>query len=265
MLKTIALACVGLGLAAPLRADEHTKDAAVPVETAPSPEPAAPPAASPEMLDPNYSRLLFSPTGRPLKKGDGYFSDYELVFPGVAVGLTDNISIAGGVSLVPGLRLDRQVLYVSPRIGWDLGDKAAVSAGVLYAALPSDDDFDDLAVLFAVGTFGDRRRSLSVGVGFGDANLPDGFDPGTALMIGGTTALSPRIAMVSENWLVLDDDFDLARQPFGLGVRFFGDRVSADVGIVFVPDLVSSGIFLPWASISYHFGPSRPARMARSR
>jgi len=31
--------------------------------------------------DPNYTRLFFAPTGRALKKGAGYFSDYELVFP----------------------------------------------------------------------------------------------------------------------------------------------------------------------------------------
>ena len=60
-------------------------------------------------LDPNYSRLLFGPTGRPLKKGDGYFSDYELAFPGVAVGITDNLSIAGGISIVPGIRIDEQL------------------------------------------------------------------------------------------------------------------------------------------------------------
>ena len=35
--------------------------------------------------DPNYTRLFFAPTGRALKKGSGYFADYELVFPGVVV------------------------------------------------------------------------------------------------------------------------------------------------------------------------------------
>ena len=68
-------------------------------------------------LDPNYSRLLFAPTGRPLAKGDGYFSDYELVFPGVAYGLTDNLSLAGGVSVIPGLGLGEQLFYVSPKLG----------------------------------------------------------------------------------------------------------------------------------------------------
>src|SRR5262245_9767297 len=116
MLKPLAMAA--LALCAPLAA----------ADTPPSPAPAA---ADEVGVDPNYSRLLFAPTGRPLKKGDGYFSDYELVFPGVAVGVTDNFSIAGGVSIIPGLRLDRQVLYVSPRLGWNIGEKAAVSVGAI--------------------------------------------------------------------------------------------------------------------------------------
>ena len=101
MPKLIAIVC--LALSASMAAAEEP--------------PPPPPAEDGLGLDPNYSRLLFSPTGRPLKKGDGYFSDYELLFPGVAVGLTDNLSIAGGVSLIPGLGLDEQVLYVSPKLG----------------------------------------------------------------------------------------------------------------------------------------------------
>ena len=45
--------------------------------------------------NPNSTRLLFAPTGQMLKKGEGYFSDYELFFPGVAYGVTDNFSIGG--------------------------------------------------------------------------------------------------------------------------------------------------------------------------
>src|SRR5687768_13767910 len=44
-------------------------------------------AATSRGEDPNYSRLMFGPTARPLRKGDGYFSDYQVFFPGVAYGL----------------------------------------------------------------------------------------------------------------------------------------------------------------------------------
>lgn len=253
MLKPIAMLCLALSASTAL-ADEPPPPAA----------PAAEERTAAELgLDPNYSRLLFGPTGRPLKKGDGYFSDYELVFPGVAVGITDNLSIAGGISIVPGIGIDEQLFYISPRVGWNLGEKAAVSFGALYAAVPDDDD--DIAIGFAVGTFGDRYKSLSVGLGVGDEYLDDGFDATPILMIGGTLTVSRHIALVSENWLVLHDDFDLAQQPFGLGVRFFGEQLSADVGLVLIPEYLAEGTFLPWASISYHFGPSNASRSQRSR
>jgi hypothetical protein len=228
----------------------------------PVPTPAAPTGDHALGDDPNYSRLLFAPTGRPLKKGDGYFSDYEVLVPGLAVGITDHISIAGGISMIPGLGLDEQVLYVSPRVGWELGDKAAVSAGFLYAAVPADDDIGDLGIGFVVGTFGSRQRSLSVGLGVG-GNTDDDFDAQPILMIGGQATVSRHVAVISENWLALDRDFDIADQPLGIGLRFFGDRLSADVGLVFTPSTVGDGGFLPWASFSYHFGPSAAGREKR--
>lgn len=84
-------------------------------------------------VDPNYSRLLFAPTGRPLRKGDGYFSDYELLFPGVAYGVTDNVTLSGGFSVIPGLGLTEQLFYVSPKLGFDLGERASVAVGGLFA------------------------------------------------------------------------------------------------------------------------------------
>ena len=263
MLKAIAVLCLALS-AAFAAADEPRSDAP---PTDPSPPPVEPERPVDELgLDPNYSRLLFGPTGRPLKAGDGYFSDYELVFPGVAVGLTDNVSIAGGMSVFPGIGLGGQVFYVSPRIGWNLGEKAAVSVGGLYAAVPADDDLDDLTVGFAVGTFGDRYRSLSVGVGLADVARWDGYNPTPIVMVGGTATVSRHVALVSESWLVLDDGFDLAEQPFGLGVRFFSDKLSADVGLVITPASAAQVGLLPWASISYHFGGDGKApRQGRSR
>jgi len=52
---------------------------------------------------------MFAPTGRPLGKGDGYFSNHYVVFPGVTYGITDHVSVAGGVSVVPAVRLGDQL------------------------------------------------------------------------------------------------------------------------------------------------------------
>ena len=49
--------------------------------------------------DAGQSRLLFAPTGRSLRKGEGYVNVHELTFPSVQVGVTDRFSIGGGTPL----------------------------------------------------------------------------------------------------------------------------------------------------------------------
>jgi len=214
--------------------------------------------------DPNDSRLMFAPTGRPLRKGDGYFSDHYVVFPGVTYGVTDHVSLAGGVSVVPAVGISEQVGFASARIAHQPSDRFALAAGAGEAA----------AMLFGVGTVGRPEHSLSVGLGFGgirdEGSYPDyrrrfRWRRAPILMVGGNVQLSNNVALVSENWLLLGDDFELSRQPFGLALRFFSDRISADVGVVFVGEVLREGFPVPWLSVSYHFGPSRRPSVARRR
>ena len=86
------------------------------------------PASSP-FSDPNESRLMFAPTGRPLGRGNGDFSDHYVLFPGFAYGLTKNLSVAGGVSVVPALGISEQVFYVSASSAWKLGENASFALG----------------------------------------------------------------------------------------------------------------------------------------
>jgi hypothetical protein len=217
-----------------------------------SAEPLARPA------DSNYTRLLFSPTGRPLAKGAGYFSDHYVVFPGVAYGLTDNLSIGAGVSAIPGLGLSEQMLYVAPRFGKQFSEHVAVSGGLLYAHAGAGDDYLDLGVGFAMATLGKPDKSLTVGGGVARTVDTRGYVSHVpVLIVGGTARLSRRIALVSENWLILHDDFEPKNQPFAVGVRFLGDHLSADVGVVLIGELIDEGFPIPWLSVTYHFGRSQ--------
>ncbi|RMH79613.1 MAG: hypothetical protein D6681_19045, partial [Calditrichaeota bacterium] len=84
--------------------------------------------------DPNVTRLLFSPTARPLKAGQGYFSLYEVFFPMVAVGLTDFMSVATGVSLFPGV--SNQIIYLNGKLTPINRDNFALAGGALYVFTP---------------------------------------------------------------------------------------------------------------------------------
>ncbi len=213
-------------------------------------------------VDPNYSRLMYAPTGRPLRKGDGYFSDYELLFPGVAYGLTDNFTLAGGLSVIPGIGLDEQLFYISPKLGFKLSDRASVAVGALLAgAGGGDGDGGSAYIGFAVGTYGTRKHSLTVGFGIGDTS-DEYSDAVPIAMAGGTATLSRHVALVGETWLFLNDDFRIGEQPFGVALRFFGDRLSADVGVILVGELLDEGFPIPWLSVTYHFGGGRDGASA---
>lgn len=209
--------------------------------------------------DPNDSRLMLAPTGRQLRKGDGYFSDHYVLFPGFGYGLTDWLSIGGGVSVVPGVGLDEQLFYVSPQVGRRVSERFALAGGALVAG---SGDYQ-AALLFGVGTFGGPGASLTLGLGVGGTR-ENGYErfrwrDRPILLLGGSARLSDRLALVSENWILVGEP--VSQQPIGLALRFLGDRLSADVGFVFSGETLDEGVPVPWLSVSYHFGPSR--RLAR--
>lgn len=208
--------------------------------------------------DPNYTRLMFSPTGRPLQKGHGYFSDFYVLFPSISYGLTDNFSIAAGMSVIPGLSLDQQLFYVAPRVGAQISENFAISGGVLYASGGFEDDSDSTqaGIGFGVATIGKPDKSFTAGLGFGFSRESGDLEwsDTPVLMLGGNVRLSNRLALVSENWLILSENWDLNEQPFGVSLRFLGERLTADVGMLLIGDLLDEGLPIPWLSFSYHFG-----------
>ena len=210
--------------------------------------------------DPHDSRLLFAPTGRPLRKGDGYFSDHYVFLPGVAYGLTDNVTLMGGMSIVPGAGISDQLIYLAPKLGARVSDTFAVSGGYLYTKVGSQGLEDGAGIGFAVATFGGAERSVTAG--FGYAHSQDAGSP--IVMVGGQARLSRRLFFITENWLILHEDFQLDNQPFSAALRFCGDRLSVDFGVVVVGEVLEEGFPLPWVSFSYHFGPSHKARASAS-
>jgi small nuclear ribonucleoprotein (snRNP)-like protein len=206
-------------------------------------------------FDPNYSRLIFAPTGRPLRRGDGYFSDFYVVFPSVAYGLTDNLSIMAGMSVIPGVSLTEQLMYVAPRVGVRPSDDIALSAGVLYASIMKEGDAAGIA--FAVGTFGREDRSFSAGIGLGYTKTEGqdfAFADRPIIMLGGNVRLSNSVALVSENWLITGADFDLGRQPFAVALRLFGEHIAVDVGAILIGEALAEGLPIPLLSFVYNFG-----------
>jgi hypothetical protein len=191
--------------------------------------------------NPNYTRLFFAPNGQMLRKGEGYFSDYELFFPGVAYGLTDNLSIGGGVSLLP-VSADEQAYYLTPKIGFSVSDQVHLAAGVLFAGTKGGTG----GVYYGVGTFGDANRSVTLGGGYGFAGGQIEAKP--VGMIGGELRIARRVGIVTENYLLPISENNFL---YSFGFRFMGEKLTTDLALVNVSG--SNIIGVPYVDFVFRF------------
>jgi len=191
--------------------------------------------------NPNATRLFFAPTAQMLKKGDGYFADYELFFPGFAYGVTDNISVGGGVSVFP-TGVDEQIYYFTPKAGVSFSDQIHVAAGLLFAGTGGGTG----GVGYGVATLGDGDRSLTVGLGYGFAGGDIESKP--LVMLGAEKRVSRRVALVTENYILPISDDNVV---YSFGLRFMGEKLTTDFAIF---NVVGSGIIgFPYVDFVYSF------------
>jgi hypothetical protein len=214
---------------------------------------------------------MLTETARPLGKGNGAVAaHYFLAAPlwTASYGLTDHLNVTAGMTAFPDS--DAQVGFASAKAAFTLAPQRRLGVGLFYAGGMGEGD--GVAVLYAVTTFGPPERSLSAGLALAAVReyqavfTPDGnyvrsdrrFDlvSRPLVFLGGTVGIGRRAAIVAEGWLAAaDDDVGL---PIGVAVRFFGRRVSLDLGVVTEPNLLAEGLpALPWVSLTFHFGPGR--------
>lgn len=168
--------------------------------------------------DPNRTRLFFGPTARGVKAGGGYFAAYELFMPFLGFALTDDLVIAGGTPLFGGM--DERPFWLAPKLRVYSGGKTDAAVGALVFAVEDE----SVGVLYGVATRGSPDASLSVGVGYGFANGELAEHP--MLMGGFDVRMSKGTKLVSENYL-----FPGGVGLISFGPRFFGEKLSADLGL----------------------------------
>lgn len=176
--------------------------------------------------DPNATRLFFAPTGRSLPKGRGYFGVFEFLMPFVQVGITDRISVGAGTPLIFGFE-DGRPFWVTPKVQLHDGRRVKVAAGLLHFFITGDEG--RFGIAYGVATIGAGDSAATIGVGYAYAR-DDGDDHGDGraivAMVGGERRVSRRVKFMTENYM-----WDGGGLLSG-GVRFLGERLSADVGLV---------------------------------
>ncbi|MCK5050658.1 MAG: T9SS type A sorting domain-containing protein [Candidatus Cloacimonetes bacterium] len=162
--------------------------------------------------NPNCSRLFFAPTGRMLKQGGGYFADYFIFFPTVTFGITDNFTLGGGFSILPGPGLDEQIILFTPKVGIKTSKKMDLAIGALVK-LPES---TSAGILYGVSTFGSLDKSVTFGLGYG--YFDDALADKPIVVLGGELRTSRNISLVTEN---IADNY--------CGLRLYGSSLTFSV------------------------------------
>jgi hypothetical protein len=211
--------------------------------------------------DPNHSRLIFAPTGRNLPRGTGSANAFYGVMPFVALGLTDRLTLAGGVSLLKSGEMDffpsrapltpdggdraspGRTIHLAPKLQVLRGRRMEAAVGALVF-MPTRDPGSPSGIVYTVGTFGiDDRTAVTLAAGLG---LRQGeWQEEATWMVGADHRVSRRIKLVTENY----------RFPGGEtlhmgGVRLLGEQLSADLAVALRPGATERQA-LPVLNISF--------------
>ncbi len=169
--------------------------------------------------DPNRTRLFFGPTARGLPKGEGYLAVYEIIMPFLGVALSDRFILAGGTPLLFGGGGSRP-FWLAPKLTVLDTGRTQAALGVLAFAVEDH----SAGVIYGVMTRGSAQQSATVGLGYG--YVDDDLAEKPAVMLGGEIRVGRRTKLVTENYL-----FPGGVGLLSLGPRFFGERLSADLGL----------------------------------
>lgn len=197
-------------------------------------------------LDPTKTKLFLASTAQTLNGGSGYFSVYEIFFPNFALGITDNLMIAGGSSLFPGISLEQQLKFISTKLKLIDYKQIKFSIGGMYLNFWEG----SFGTIYGVTTIGKYPIYLTAAVGSGFTEAK--FIEGKVIIVGLQYQVSHKISLLTENWFFTNDPYPL----ISYGLRFFGDNLSADFGFFAKTDLMKNDdmfYFYPWIGFTYNF------------
>lgn len=196
------------------------------------------------VASPHPDRLAIMPTAIPLRKSRGYFASSWFLVHSVGVGLSDRLSLSGGMFWLPGLALDDAPVWVFPRYTMVRRPDKALAVGAVAARFPEavtdNPELRTGGLLYGVMTFGDEEGNQSIGVGwpYQGGRLAD--SPG--IVAGMMGRINRRTVLVAEAWVLRTERQQLAAF---FGARFFGEQGSVDLFLVGYPVPVITFAFRP--------------------
>jgi len=165
------------------------------------------------------SKLFLGPTGRSLRRGEGYVAIDSIFLPVFQIGVTDRFSIGMGAPFYGLVK----TAWITPKFKVYEGKNTAVSTGVLHLFVP---DFGVGGYGYVVATRGTPDASVTFGGGMLYGR--DGNDAAAIPMftIGGEHRMGRRTKFVTENYIFQGGAI------VTVGSRIIGQTTSFEAGAI---------------------------------
>jgi hypothetical protein len=204
--------------------------------------------------NPQSTRYFWSPNGYGLKTGEGYYQNMWIFFNQVSVGITDNISIGGGIIPLFLFAGNPTPVWITPKVSIPVAkDKFNIGAGALVGTIIGENN-SGFGILYGITTFGSRDTNLNLGLGYGYIGGKLSSTP--AFNISGMIRTGSHSYLISENYFLTSGDQTLLLLSFG--GRWMIKKAGLD-GFLVIPSTsdLAEFIAIPMLGITIPFGTSK--------
>jgi hypothetical protein len=174
-----------------------------------------------DIPDPSGTRLFMAPTARSLPAGTSSLGMYQILVPGLQVGVTDRFSIGGGTPLFFGVPARYRPVWITPKLQIANTGRTQAAVGAAHAF-----NFDGASagLAYGVATTGTKDASVTAmgGMVYGVDDVDRALFVG---MIGGERRIGRRVKVVTENHVYTGGGVLLMN-----GFRFLRKKGSIEAG-----------------------------------
>lgn len=204
--------------------------------------------------NPQETRYFWAPNAYGLRKGEGYYQNIYVFWNQASYGLTDKITIGGGI--IPTFLFGAATpVFLTPKISIPIvKDKLNIGGGMLLGTVIGDVPDDvSFGIAYGLSTFGSRDSNISISLGYGYAGGDWANSP--LINISGMKRTSRRFYLLTENYYIKANNEGFA--VISVGGRWIMKKAALDFLLFrpFAKDLdMGNFIAVPLLGITIPFG-----------
>lgn len=187
-----------------------------------------------DISNPFPSNYFFGPSAISPKADENSIRVTNIFLVSGDLSLGNHIGIGGGISLIPGIELDEQLLYLNMRSGFQISEKLYAGMGGMYFSMT---DYITFGLGYLYTTYGNKDHNLTFNLGYGYSHY--GWLENPTFSLSGMTRVGKRISIITENWLFTTkyeeytgNGSEIVPKLEGIfmyGVRIFNENIYFDV------------------------------------